>query len=82
MSILFSTVAHETLLEDGFQADISLEQLVTRLDRLKATGLNNDPSVRKVPGSSEDIYVMRLSGIRIFLMQSGDDIVILSMEYV
>lgn len=80
MSVLLTETARDILKENEFRSKISLEQLLSRIESLDSTNLENNPSIRKVTGTKEDIYVMRVYGVRAFITKNGKDIVLLSVE--
>lgn len=81
MSILLSKPAQEKLQRNEVRERVSLHQLMSKLESLNASSLENNPSVRRVTGATEEIYVMRIGGgLRVFLTKKGKDIVLLSVE--
>jgi len=81
MSILLSKPAQEKLQRNEVREQVSLHQLMSKLESLNASSLENNPSVRRVTGATEEIYVMRIGGgLRVFLTKKGKDIVLLSVE--
>lgn len=81
MSILLSKPAQEKLQRSEVRDQISVSQLMSKLEALNASKLESDPSVRRVTGTAEEIYVMRVGGnIRVFLTRKGKDVVLLSIE--
>ena len=81
MSILLSMQAQEKLQKNEVRGQISVHQLVSKLESLNASNLESNPSVRRVAGTIEEIYVMRIGGnLRAFLTKTGKDIVLLSIE--
>lgn len=81
MSILLSKPAQEKLQKNEVRGQISVHQLVSKLESLNASNLESNPSVRRVAGTTEEIYVMRIGGdLRVFLTKKGKDIVLLSIE--
>ncbi len=81
MSILLSKPAQEKLQRSEVRDQISIHQLVSKLESLNVSKLESDPSVRRVTGTAEEIYVMRIGdGLHVFLTKKGNDVVLLSIE--
>jgi hypothetical protein len=81
MSLLLSKPAQEKLQRSEVRDQVSLRQLMSKLEALNVSRLESDPSVRRVTGTTEEIYVMRIGGnLRAFLTKKGKDIVLLSIE--
>ncbi len=81
MSILLSKTAQEKLQKSELRSQVSVLQLMSKLEALNISKLESDPSVRRVKGTTEEIYVMRIgSNLRAFLTKRGTDIILLSIE--
>ncbi|POE37797.1 hypothetical protein BV920_19660 [Pectobacterium odoriferum] len=81
MSVLLSRPVQEKLQRDEGHGQISLRQLIYKLESLNASNLEGSPSVRRVTGTTEEIYVMRVSNsLRAFFTKKGKDIILLSIE--
>ena len=81
MSILLSKPVQEKLQKNEARGQVSVQQLVSKLESLNVSNLESNPSVRRVTGTTEAIYVMRIGGdLRVFLTKKGKDIVLLSIE--
>ncbi len=81
MSILLSKPVQEKLQKNEVRGQVSVHQLVSKLESLNVSNLESNPSVRRVSGTTEEIYVMRIGGdLRVFLTKKGKDIVLLSIE--
>lgn len=81
MSILLSKTAQKKLQQSELHSQVSVLQLISKLEALNISKLESDPSVRRVTGTTEEIYVMRIgSNLRAFLTKSGTDIILLSIE--
>jgi hypothetical protein len=82
MSVLLSMPAQEKLQKYEVRGQVSVQQLVSKLESLNVSNLQSNPSVRRVAGTTEEIYVMRIGGnLRAFLTKKGNDIVLLSIEH-
>lgn len=81
MSVLISKPAQEELQSNKVREQASLQQLIYKLESLNASNLENNPSVRRVTGTTEEIYVMRIGrNLRAFLTKNGEDIILLGIK--
>lgn len=77
MSILASKEFKGQVLSGELEKYFRLENLAARLNHLTPKSLREDPNIHRLRGASEDIYVLRIRGLRVFLTVSEDNIVIL-----
>lgn len=80
MKVLLSKPAQEKLQESEIRSQVSLQNLVSRLESLNPDRLEYDSSVRRVSGATEEIYVLRIKHLRVFFTKKGEDLVLLSIE--
>jgi hypothetical protein len=58
---------------------VPLGEIISLLERISAQGVENNPKIHRVPGTTEEIYVVRHRNLRIFLTRKDSDLVLLSI---
>jgi len=82
MSILASQEFNDQILSGGFEKSVTLGELAERLRHITPESLRQDPDIHRLRPSKEEIYVLRLRGLRVFLTISENNVVVLSaMEH-
>lgn len=79
MSILLTKHFQDRLESIDIGNQISLSDLVALLESISAQGIEKNSKIHRVPDTSEEIYVVRHHGLRIFLTKKDNDLVLLSI---
>lgn len=79
MSILLTKHFQDRFESRDVGKQVSLSELVALLESISAQGIENNPKVHRIPGTSGEIYVIRHHNLRVFLTKKDNDLVLLSI---
>ncbi|MBU2641619.1 MAG: hypothetical protein KJ889_07440 [Gammaproteobacteria bacterium] len=79
MSILLTKHFQDRFESRDVGKQVSLSELVALLESISVQGIESNPNIHRVPDTSEEIYVIRHHGLRIFLTKKDNDLVLLSI---
>lgn len=82
MSVIVSRAFRDQMVGGGLANHVRLQDLARRLEAITPQSLRSDPSIRRLSGTEEEMYVLRFHGLRVFLAVTGDDVIVLrAMEH-
>lgn len=82
MKVLVSKKFQDKLERPETLIRLSFKNIISRIENLSSADLGRGDNVHRVRGASEEIYVTRVDGFRVFFTRQNDNLVLLDAEMV